>query len=136
MRERMIRMENITKVFYTDEVETHALSGIHMEIRKGEYVSIAGPSGSGKSTLLALIGLLDSPSEGNYILNSTVPVASLNISERSRIRNREIGFIFQSFNLIGDLNVYENVELPLTYRGMPVQRTQNAGAYRRWSAWA
>src|SRR5437868_6100251 len=113
----MIRMENITKVFYTDEVETHALAGVHMEIRKGEYVSIAGPSGSGKSTLLALIGLLDSPTEGSYVLNSH-PVASLNISERSRIRNREIGFIFQSFNLIGDLNVYENVELPLTYRGM------------------
>jgi len=119
----MIRMENITKVFYTDEVETHALSGIHMEIRKGEYVSIAGPSGSGKSTLLALIGLLDSPTEGTYILNGQ-PVANLNISERSRIRNREIGFIFQSFNLIGDLNVYENVELPLTYRGM-------AGAERK-----
>ncbi|MBV8052960.1 MAG: ABC transporter ATP-binding protein [Acidobacteriaceae bacterium] len=114
----MIRMENITKVFYTDEVETHALSGIHLEIRKGEYVSIAGPSGSGKSTLLALIGLLDSPSDGSYILNGQ-SVANLNVSERSRIRNREIGFIFQSFNLIGDLNVYENVELPLTYRGMP-----------------
>ena len=125
----LIRMENITKVFYTDEVETHALSGIHMEIRKGEYVSIAGPSGSGKSTLLALIGLLDSPSDGTYILNSQA-VANLNISERSRIRNREIGFIFQSFNLIGDLNVYENVELPLTYRGMPSserkQRVQTA----------
>src|SRR3989440_10187015 len=102
----LIQMENISKIFYTDEVETHALSGIHMEIRKGEYVSIAGPSGSGKSTLLALIGLLDSPSEGTYILNSQA-VANLNISERSRIRNREIGFIFQSFNLIGDLNVYE-----------------------------
>src|SRR5271154_5975231 len=113
----MISMENITKVFYTDEVETHALSGIHMEIRKGEYVSIAGPSGSGKSTLLALIGLLDSPSDGTYVLNNH-SVANLDISERSRIRNREIGFIFQSFNLIGDLNVYENVELPLTYRGM------------------
>jgi putative ABC transport system ATP-binding protein len=113
----LIRMENITKVFYTDEVETHALSGVHMEIRKGEYVSIAGPSGSGKSTLLALIGLLDSPSEGNYILNGQ-PVANLDIGQRSRIRNREIGFIFQSFNLIGDLTVYENVELPLTYRGM------------------
>jgi len=125
----MIRMENITKVFYTDEVETHALSGVHMEIRKGEYVSIAGPSGSGKSTLLALIGLLDSPSDGSYILNNQA-VANLNISERSRIRNREIGFIFQSFNLIGDLNVYENVELPLTYRGMPSserkQRVQTA----------
>jgi putative ABC transport system ATP-binding protein len=113
----LIRMENITKVFYTDEVETHALSGVHLEIRKGEYVSIAGPSGSGKSTLLALIGLLDSPSEGSYILNGQ-PVANLDISQRSRIRNREIGFIFQSFNLIGDLTVYENVELPLTYRGM------------------
>ena len=125
----LIRMENITKVFYTDEIETHALSGIHMEIRKGEYVSIAGPSGSGKSTLLAIIGLLDSPSDGSYILNGN-SVASLNISERSRIRNREIGFIFQSFNLIGDLNVYENVELPLTYRGMPAaerkQRVQTA----------
>jgi len=125
----MISMENITKVFYTDEVETHALSGIHMEIRKGEYVSIAGPSGSGKSTLLALIGLLDSPSDGTYILNEQ-PVANLNISERSRIRNREIGFIFQSFNLIGDLSVYENVELPLTYRGMASaerkQRVQTA----------
>jgi putative ABC transport system ATP-binding protein len=113
----LIRMENITKVFYTDEVETHALSGIHLEIRKGEYVCIAGPSGSGKSTLLALIGLLDSPTEGDYLLNAQ-PVSNLNISDRSRIRNREIGFIFQSFNLIGDLNVYENVELPLTYRGM------------------
>jgi putative ABC transport system ATP-binding protein len=113
----LIRMENITKVFYTDEVETHALSGIHLKIRKGEYVCIAGPSGSGKSTLLALIGLLDSPTEGDYLLNAQ-PVSNLNISDRSRIRNREIGFIFQSFNLIGDLNVYENVELPLTYRGM------------------
>ncbi|HTS59437.1 MAG TPA: ABC transporter ATP-binding protein [Terriglobales bacterium] len=125
----LIRMENITKVFYTDEVETHALSGIHMEIRKGEYVSIAGPSGSGKSTLLALIGLLDSPTDGSYILNGQA-VANLKINERSRIRNREIGFIFQSFNLIGDLNVYENVELPLTYRGMPSserkQRVQTA----------
>lgn len=125
----LIRMENITKVFYTDEIETHALSGIHMEIRKGEYVSIAGPSGSGKSTLLAIIGLLDSPSDGSYVLNGN-SVANLKISERSRIRNREIGFIFQSFNLIGDLNVYENVELPLTYRGMPAaerkQRVQTA----------
>src|SRR5437868_1696383 len=125
----MIRMENITKVFYTDEVETHALAGVHMEIRKGEYVSIAGPSGSGKSTLLALIGLLDSPTDGSYELNGQA-VANLDISQRSRIRNREIGFIFQSFNLIGDLNVYENVELPLTYRGMPSaerkQRVHNA----------
>jgi len=113
----LIRMENITKVFYTEEVETHALAGVHLEIRRGEYVSIEGPSGSGKSTLLALIGLLDSPSDGSYQLNGN-SVANLDISQRSRIRNREIGFIFQSFNLIGDLNVYENVELPLTYRGM------------------
>jgi len=113
----LIRMENIAKVFYTDEVETHALDGVHLEIRKGEYVSIAGPSGSGKSTLLALIGLLDSPTEGGYVLNGQA-VANLDINQRSRIRNREIGFIFQSFNLIGDLTVYENVELPLTYRGM------------------
>jgi putative ABC transport system ATP-binding protein len=113
----LIQMENISKIFYTDEVETHALSGVHLEICKGEYVTIAGPSGSGKSTLLALIGLLDSPSEGTYVLN-TNSVADLDASQRSRIRNREIGFIFQSFNLIGDLNVYENVELPLTYRGM------------------
>lgn len=120
----LIRMENITKVFYTDEVETHALSGIHLEVRKGEYVCIAGPSGSGKSTLLALIGLLDSPTEGDYLLN-TQPVSNLNLTDRSRIRNREIGFIFQSFNLIGDLNVYENVELPLTYRGMSASERKN-----------
>ena len=113
----LIRMQNIRKVFYTDEVETHALSGVHMEIQKGEYVSIAGPSGSGKSTLLAIIGLLDSPTDGEYLLKSG-PVANLDISQRAVIRNREIGFIFQSFNLIGDLTVYENVELPLTYRGM------------------
>jgi putative ABC transport system ATP-binding protein len=116
-------------VFYTDEVETHALSGVHMEIRKGEYVSIAGPSGSGKSTLLAIIGLLDSPSGGEYLLKET-PVENLDISQRAVIRNREIGFIFQSFNLIGDLTVYENVELPLTYRGMSgserKQRVQQA----------
>ncbi|MDE3179813.1 MAG: ABC transporter ATP-binding protein [Acidobacteriota bacterium] len=114
----LIRLEGVTKIFYTDEVETHALSGIHLEINKGEYVSIAGPSGCGKSTLLSIIGLLDTPSEGKYWLNST-PVEELGLGDRSRIRNREVGFIFQSFNLIGDLNVYENVELPLTYRGMP-----------------
>src|SRR5438128_7278552 len=113
----LIQMENISKIFYTDEVETYGLSGVHLENRKGEYVTIASPSGSGKSTLLALIGLLDSPSEGTYVLNTNA-VADLDASQRSRIRNREIGFIFQSFNLIGDLNVYENVELPLTYRGM------------------
>ncbi len=113
----LIRMQDIKKVFYTDEVETHALSGIHLEIRQGEYVAIAGPSGSGKSTLLAIMGLLDSPTDGEYTLKSE-PVASIGVGERARIRNREIGFIFQSFNLIGDLTVYENVELPLTYRGM------------------
>jgi len=113
----LIRMEGIKKVFYTDEVETHALSGVHLEIYRGEYVSIEGPSGSGKSTLLSIIGLLDSPTEGQYHLKDK-QVANLDIAERSRIRNREIGFIFQSFNLIGDLTVYENVELPLTYRDM------------------
>ena len=114
----LIKLEGVTKVFLTDEVETHALSGIHMDIKKGEYVSIAGPSGCGKSTLLSILGLLDTPSDGSYILNGR-PVQGLTLPERARIRNREIGFIFQSFNLIGDLTVYENVELPLTYRGMP-----------------
>jgi len=114
----LIKLEGVTKVFLTDEVETHALSGIHMDIRKGEYVSIAGPSGCGKSTLLSILGLLDTPTDGTYILNGR-PVQGLTLPERARIRNREIGFIFQSFNLIGDLTVYENVELPLTYRGMP-----------------
>jgi putative ABC transport system ATP-binding protein len=113
----LIRLEGVTKVFLTDEVETHALSGIHLEINRGSYIAIAGPSGCGKSTLLSILGLLDSPSEGNYWLNGN-PVADLSLSERARIRNREVGFIFQSFNLIGDLTVYENVELPLTYRGM------------------
>ena len=114
----LIKLEGVTKVFLTDEVETHALSGIHMDIRKGEYVAIAGPSGCGKSTLLSILGLLDTPTDGQYILNGR-PVQGLTLPERARIRNREIGFIFQSFNLIGDLTVYENVELPLTYRGMP-----------------
>ena len=121
----LIKLDGVTKVFLTDEVETHALSGIHMEIRKGEYVSIAGPSGCGKSTLLSILGLLDSPSEGAYLLKDT-PVQSLSLPERARIRNREIGFIFQSFNLIGDLTVYENVELPLTYRGMPAAERKAA----------
>ena len=112
----MIRLDGVTKVFYTDEVETHALSGVHVEIHKGEYVSIAGPSGCGKSTLLSILGLLDTPTEGRYILSGR-SVADLDFMERSRIRNREIGFIFQAFNLIGDLTVFENVELPLTYRG-------------------
>src|SRR5712664_3838132 len=113
----LIGMEGVIKVFYTDEVETHALSGIHLNIRAGEYLSIAGPSGCGKSTLLSILGLLDAPTEGAYLLNGR-PVQGLNLAERARIRNREIGFIFQSFNLIGDLTVFENVELPLTYRGM------------------
>ena len=113
----LIQLTGVTKIFVTEDVETHALSGIDLEIRKGEYVSIAGPSGCGKSTLLAILGLLDSPTDGAYTLNGQ-PVGNLKLGERARIRNREIGFIFQSFNLIGDLTVYENVELPLTYRGM------------------
>jgi putative ABC transport system ATP-binding protein len=117
----LIRLEEIRKVFFTDEVETHALSGIQLEIREGDYVSIAGPSGCGKSTLLSILGLLDTPTDGRYWLNNT-PVEDLDRGQRARIRNREIGFIFQAFNLIGDLTVYENVELPLTYRdGMSAQ---------------
>jgi putative ABC transport system ATP-binding protein len=125
MSELLIKLDGVTKVFLTDEVETHALSGIHMEIKQGEYVSIAGPSGCGKSTLLSILGLLDSPTEGAYLLNGR-PVQGLSLPERARIRNREIGFIFQSFNLIGDLTVYENVELPLTYRGMPTAERKAA----------
>ena len=120
----LLKLDSVTKVFLTDEVETHALAGVHMEIGKGEYVSINGPSGCGKSTLLSILGLLDSPSNGQYLLNSR-PVADLPAAERARVRNREIGFIFQSFNLIGDLSVFENVELPLTYRGMrPAERKE------------
>ncbi|MFL6198243.1 MAG: ABC transporter ATP-binding protein [Thermoanaerobaculia bacterium] len=113
----LIHLDGVTKVFLTDEVETHALSGIHLEIKNGEYVSIAGPSGCGKTTLLSILGLLDTPTDGKYVLNNK-EVSDLSFSERARIRNQEIGFIFQAFNLIGDLTVYENVELPLTYRGM------------------
>src|SRR6202050_5662270 len=113
----LIRMVGVTKVFLTDEVETHALSGVHLEIERGEFLAIAGPSGCGKSTLLSILGLLDSPSDGTYDLKDK-SVAKLTLSERTEIRNREIGFIFQAFNLIGDLNVFENVELPLTYRNM------------------
>jgi putative ABC transport system ATP-binding protein len=113
----LISLSSVSKVFTTDEVETHALAGIELNIKKGEYVSISGPSGCGKSTLLAILGLLDTPSDGTYVLNNR-PVQGLKLGERARIRNREIGFIFQAFNLIGDLTVYENVELPLTYRGM------------------
>lgn len=120
----LISLDGVKKVFFTDEVETHALAGIKLDIMPGEYVSISGPSGCGKSTLLSIMGLLDSPTDGNYRLNDQ-PVANLSLGERARIRNRQVGFIFQSFNLIGDLNVYENVELPLTYRGIgKVERKQ------------
>src|SRR6202171_546932 len=119
-------LADVKKIFYTDEVETHALSGIHLDIKQGEYVSIAGPSGCGKSTLLSILGLLDTPSDGAYVLNDQ-PVENLSLSERARIRNREVGFIFQSFNLIGELTVYENVELPRTYGGMnPAERKKRS----------
>jgi len=114
----LISLNSVFKVFTTDEVETHALAGIELNVRKGEYLSISGPSGCGKSTLLAILGLLDTPSDGSYVLNDT-RVDQMKLSQRARVRNREIGFIFQAFNLIGDLTVYENVELPLTYRNMP-----------------
>jgi len=123
MANPLIHLESLQKVFTTDEVETHALSEIHLDIQEGEFVSIAGPSGCGKSTLLSILGLLDTPTSGTYILNGN-PASGLKLAERARIRNKEIGFIFQSFNLIGDLTVFENVELPLVYRGM------NAGARR------
>ena len=117
MTQTLIKLESVKKVFLTDEVETHALDNINVEINTGEYVSIAGPSGCGKSTLLSILGLLDTPSDGTYLLKGE-PVTKLTLTQRARVRNREIGFIFQSFNLIGDLTVFENVELPLTYRGM------------------
>ena len=113
----LIHLEGIKKVFYTDEVETHALQDVHLQVQPGEYVAISGPSGCGKTTLLSLLGLLDTPSDGEYLLAGE-SVARLSAAERARIRNRQIGFIFQAFNLIGDLTVYENVELPLTYRGL------------------
>jgi putative ABC transport system ATP-binding protein len=116
-RSPLIQLQGIRKIFYTEEVETHALSDVDLQIRRGEYVSIAGPSGGGKTTLLSILGLLDAPSEGEYLLDGE-SVATLSASERARVRNRQIGFVFQAFNLIGDLTVYENVELPLTYRGM------------------
>ena len=125
----LIQLQGIKKVFYTDEVETHALSDVHLDIKQGEYVAIAGPSGCGKTTLLSILGLLDTPSEGQYTLDGA-PVANLTAADRARVRNRQIGFIFQAFNLIGDLTVYENVELPLTYRGLSAaerkQRVQQA----------
>jgi putative ABC transport system ATP-binding protein len=114
----LIDLSGLSKVFYTEEVETHALSNINLSIGTGEFVSIAGPSGCGKTTLLSILGLLDSPSSGKYELDQT-PVENLTASQRAKIRNQAIGFVFQAFNLIGDLTVYENVELPLTYRGMP-----------------
>jgi putative ABC transport system ATP-binding protein len=116
--ETLIKLEGIKKVFYTEDVETHALENIHLEIGKGEYVSLLGPSGCGKTTLLSILGLLDTPSDGAYLLDGN-NVEDLSLSDRAHVRNRHIGFIFQAFNLIGDLTVYENVELPLTYRGMP-----------------
>ena len=115
----LIRLTGVKKVFYTDEVETHALEEVHLDIKPGEYLAVAGPSGCGKTTLLSILGLLDTPSEGGYELGGR-EVARLSPSERAQIRNRQIGFIFQAFNLIGDLTVYENVELPLTYRKLPV----------------
>ena len=116
-KDTLIHLEGVKKVFYTEDVETHALSDIHLDIKGGEFVAIGGPSGCGKTTLLSILGLLDTPTEGTYTLDGE-PVADLTASQRARIRNRHIGFIFQAFNLIGDLTVYENVELPLTYRGM------------------
>ncbi|MDQ6888588.1 MAG: ABC transporter ATP-binding protein [Gemmatimonadota bacterium] len=113
----LIRLEGIKKIFFTDEVETHALAEVHLEVKPGEYLAISGPSGCGKTTLLSILGLLDTPTEGQYLLDGQ-PVANLSASDRAKVRNRQIGFIFQAFNLIGDLTVYENVELPLTYRGM------------------
>ncbi len=127
--QRLLHLEGVTKVFLTDEVETHALSNVHMTVHQGEWVAIVGPSGSGKTTLLAILGLLDTPSSGNYLLGGQ-PVSGLSASQRAWVRNRQIGFIFQSFNLIGDLTVFENVELPLTYRGLPAaerkRRVDNA----------
>jgi putative ABC transport system ATP-binding protein len=120
----LIRLDNISKVFYTDELETHALDGVNIEIRDGEYVSIAGPSGSGKTTLLSILGLLDTPTRGDYDLAGEA-VANLSVSDRARVRNRQIGFIFQAFNLIGDLTVFENVELPLTYRGQTAEERRS-----------
>ncbi len=128
-RQPLIRLEGVSKVFFTDEVETHALNHIHLEIQAGEYIAVAGPSGCGKTTMLSILGLLDTPTEGTYLLDGD-PVQSLTLAQRARIRNQAIGFIFQAYNLIGDLTVFENVELPLTYRGMPSserkQRVQEA----------
>ena len=120
----LIRMTGIRKVFLTDELETHALADVHLDVQQGEFVAISGPSGCGKTTLLSLLGLLDSPSDGDYLLAGQ-SVARLAPAERARVRNRQIGFIFQAFNLIGDLTVAENVELPLTYREMPANERRD-----------
>ncbi|WP_420715168.1 ABC transporter ATP-binding protein [Corallococcus sp. BB11-1] len=116
----LLQLDGLTKVFETEEVETHALSNIHLTIRQNEWVAIVGPSGSGKSTLLAVLGLLDTATRGSYLLDGR-GVLELSPADRAKVRNQHIGFIFQSFNLIGDLTVFENVELPLTYRGLPAQ---------------
>ncbi len=121
----LIRLTGISKVFHTEEVETHALSGVDLDIRAGQYVAVCGPSGCGKTSLLSLLGLLDSPSEGSYVLAGE-PVSTLSPSQRARVRARAIGFIFQAFNLIGDLTVFENVELRLRYRGMPAAERRGA----------
>jgi putative ABC transport system ATP-binding protein len=121
----LIRLSGVSKIFHTEEVETHALSRVDLEIRAGEYVAVCGPSGCGKTTLLSLLGLLDTPSEGSYVLAGE-PVSTLSAAQRSRVRARAIGFIFQAFNLIGDLTVYDNVELPLKYRGMPAEERRSA----------
>jgi putative ABC transport system ATP-binding protein len=128
----LIELRNIGKIYRTDDVETHALRDVSLSIARGEYVAIEGPSGCGKSTLLSILGLLDTPTAGSYVLAER-EVARLDNAERSRIRNREIGFIFQNFNLIGDLTVAENVELPLTYRGLSAaeRRRRTAEALER-----
>jgi putative ABC transport system ATP-binding protein len=128
----LIHLRGLRKVFYTEELETHALAGVHLDIGRGEFVSIAGPSGCGKSTLLSIIGLLDTATGGEYQLEGE-PVQDLSVARRARIRNEAIGFIFQAFNLIGDLTVHENVELPLVYRDMPgrVRRERVQAALER-----
>jgi putative ABC transport system ATP-binding protein len=121
----LIRLQGVSRIFHTDDVETHALSRVDLEIRAGEYLAVCGPSGCGKTTLLSLLGLLDTPSEGSYVLAGE-PVSTLSVAQRARVRARAIGFIFQAFNLIGDLTVYDNVELPLRYRGMPAEARRTA----------
>ena len=119
----MIKLENIEKIFRTEEVETVALNGVSLEVKKGEFVAIMGPSGCGKSTLLTILGLLDNPTSGTYLLDGE-NVGMLRESQRTKVRKGQIGFVFQSFNLIDELNVTENVELPLTYLGVPRRERQ------------